>query len=338
MKDYTLDSHQLAGLRVRHKRCRDKNQADRIKCVILLASGWSAQRVAEALMMDEQTARRIFDRFKKGGPDALAEQRGGSEAWLSEQEQRQLSASVEQLCFENAAQVVAFVAEHYDVHYSERGMIALLHRLGFSYKLTTPVPCKADTEAQEAFIAEHEKLLEEKAPEDPVLHIDATHPTHNSVAGRCWIKKGQSKALLSNSGRHRLNIHGAVDVETQRSVVRFDETINADSVVALFQEIEKGYAKAQNIHIVCDNARYYHSKIVQAYLETSRVTVHYLPPYSPNLNLIERYWKYFKTTVQRNRFYPTFSEFKAACRAFFDNHAAHAEDLARLLNPKFQVI
>jgi len=71
-------------------------------------------------------------------------------------------------------------------------------------------------------------------------------------------------------------------------VVRFDDTINADSTIALFKQLEVLYPIAVWIDIICDNARYDRSKAVQDYLKTSRIQLIFLPPYAPNLNLIER--------------------------------------------------
>ena len=87
------------------------------------------------------------------------------------------------------------------------------------------------------------------------------------------------------------------------TTVRYDDTINAHFTIALFQQIEAQHAHAGNIHIVCDNARYYRSRLVPAYLENSKIQLEFLPPYAPNLNLIERYWKFFERKVRFGRYY-----------------------------------
>ena len=92
------------------------------------------------------------------------------------------------------------------------------------------------------------------------------------------------------------------------------------------------------IYVICDNARYYRSKAVQAYLKTSRIKLVFLPPYAPNLNLIERLWKFFKKQVLYNRYYETFAEFKAACEAFFSNPSQYEGQLRSLLTENFAVI
>ena len=83
------------------------------------------------------------------------------------------------------------------------------------------------------------------------------------------------------------------------------------------RRLEARHRKAKAIYVYCDNARYYRSRLVQAYLARSKIKLIFLPPYCPNLNLIERLWKYFRKQVLYNRYYEHFAEFKAACEGFF---------------------
>jgi len=79
--------------------------------------------------------------------------------------------------------------------------------------------------------------------------------------------------------------------------VRFDDTINTESTIALFEQLEQLNVLAVCIYVICDNARYYRSKAVREYLKTSRIELVFLPPYSPNLNHIEQLWKFFKMAL-----------------------------------------
>lgn len=168
--------------------------------------------------------------------------------------------------------------------------------------------------------------------------MDATHPHHNPVLGCGWIKRGQEHAIPSNTGRRRLNINGAIDLEGLQPVVRFDDTINGASTVALFEQLEAANPQAERVYVICDNARYYRSKEVTHYLENSKIELVFLPSYSPNLNLIERFWKFFKEKVLYNSYYPTFDEFETACKEFFRNAGSYARELRSLLTENFQVI
>jgi transposase len=121
-------------------------------------------------------------------------------------------------------------------------------------------------------------------------------------------------------------------------VVRFDDTIDADSTIALLKQLEEVNLAATWIYVVCDNARYYPSKAVKPYLETSRIKLVFLPAYAPNLNLIERFWKFFKKKILYNRYFEAFDEFRKACEEFFQNPSQYKRELRSLLTENFAII
>ena len=90
--------------------------------------------------------------------------------------------------------------------------------------------------------------------------------------------------------------------------------------------------------MIWDNARYYRSKAVQEYLETSRNKLVFLPPYAPNLNLMERLCKLFKKKTLYNRYFETFAEFKSTCEAFFANPDKHQPKMRSLLTENFEIV
>lgn len=100
-------------------------------------------------------------------------------------------------------------------------------------------------------------------------------------------------------------------------LIQEDQTLNAESTKRFFQRIEEAYPGKRKIHVFCDNAPYYRNKAVKDYLEKSRIVLHFLPPYSPNLNPIERLWKWMKERVIYNTYYECFEEFKSAIVGFF---------------------
>jgi transposase len=339
MKNYTLPAHELAQLRLEHRTTKEKRHADRLKAVFLLGSGWSPQQVAEALLIDPDSVRNHFKRYQHGGVRGLLSMayRGG-ETWLNTEQFIELDLHVRQTLHLAAKDVIRYVEERWGIRYSERGMRTLLGRLGYVYKKPKLVPGKANAEDQRTFLDSYEKLKENKAPEDPIYFMDATHPRHNPVLGYGWIQRGTEHEIPSNTGRDRLNINGAIDLERLEPVVRFDDTINAASTTALFEQIEDANPESQRIYVICDNAGYYRSKEVGHFLETSKIELVFLPPYSPNLNLIERFWKFFKKQVLYNTYYETFSKFKKACVQFFQNSNAYAAQLRSLLTENFQII
>jgi transposase len=321
-----------------HRSLHDKRQADRVKAVIALARGWSAAEVAEILLIDEKTSRHYFERYLQGGCDALrTDHHPGAEPKLDEHQLRELDAALQEQIMPDAKAVIAYIKKQYGVRYSVSGMVDLLHRLGFSYKKPTHVPGKQDPAQQQAFIEEYERLRAEKAENDPVYFADATHPQHNSIPSYGWMKKGQEKELKANCGRQRLNINGGLDIETMEPVTGFYDTINADTTIDLFTKIEAKHPEAETIYIIVDNARYYRSGVLSEALGSSKIKLIFLPPYSPNLNLIERYWKFFKKNVVNNRYYETFAEFTEACKSFFRKRKKYLPELQTLLTENFHI-
>jgi len=339
MNDYSLSNQELHDLQILHRELIEKRQADRVKAVVLLGTSWKPTQVAAALMMDRSTIRRYFRDYKKGGVDKLLEthylcHRG----YLSFEQEQELDTYLQEHLHITAKSVVTYVDEHWGIYYSESGMTDLLHRLGYVYKKPKLVPGKADAQAQEDFLDRYEDLKENQSEHEVILFMDAVHPQHNPVMACGWIKQGQDFQVPSNTGRKRLNINGAVNVDTMNMIMRYDDTINAQSTILLFDQIANVYPDAPKITIICDNARYYRSKLVNAYLENARIELLFLPAYAPNLNLIERYWKYFKKMILYNRYYETFKEFKQACENFFENPDSHLPALRTLLAENFQII
>lgn len=338
MEGFTLTVVQERGLREAHRRTRDKREADRIKAVVLLGTGWTQKQVATALFLDEDTLRRYVDSYQQGGVERLVKMEYcGSEPMLSQSQLSQLEVQVSETIYLRVEEVVMYVKGQYAVEYSVNGMTDLLHRMGFTYKKPKVVPGKAQRANQEQFLREYEQLKENKGKNDPIYFMDAVHPQHNTVAGYGWIKRGVEKEIKSNTGRQRLNINGAIDVQTMMAVTRTDETINAQSTLELFKQLEAQHPEATAIHVICDNARYYHCHLVAQFLVGSKVKLMFLPPYSPNLNLIERLWKYFRKTVLHNRYYEKFQQFKDACEGFFSNLGSHTDALRSLLVENFHL-
>jgi len=130
----------------------------------------------------------------------------------------------------------------------------------------------------------------------------------------------------------------AIDITTMAAEVRMDDTINGESTLALIQQIEAKHPHCPFIPIICDNASYYRSKAVRAYLKTSRAELIFLPPYSPNLNLIERLWRFMKREILYGTYYATFKEFKTACDKFFRELGSYESKLRSLLTENFQIL
>lgn len=340
MRGLELTAHEVQCLRVAHRACRERRLADRIKAVVLLGTGWRLADVAEALLLDEDTVHQYVQLYQQGGVDKLLTmQYQGSQPKLTPEQLKQLDHHLEEHLYGRVQDIVAYVQAEFGVLYSIPGMTDLLARLDYVYKKPKRLPGKhPDLQTQLAFHAQYQALKESKGKDDPIYFMDGTHPQHNSVAAYGWIKRGTEKTLQSNTGRKRVNLNGAIDIEQLEVVTEFGEAVNAQSTLALFKQIESRHPRARRIYIVCDNARYYRCRLVMEYLRGSKIVLIFLPPYSPNLNLIERLWKYFRKQILYNRYYERFGDFETACRSFFGRITEHATALRTLLAENFQIV
>ncbi len=339
MKTFTLTEAQTNELRRAHRSATNKRDADRIKAVYLLSRGKSPREIAEVLMLDEDTVGNYRKRYAAGGVAGLLKDAyWGSEPMLSCTEMEELANHLEAYTYLTVESIAEYVNQTYKVSYSVSGMRQLLHRLNFVYKKAKAVPGKANAELQRTYLALLEKTLAQKGANDVHYYLDGVHPQHNTQLAYGWVKKGQDKLVKSNSGRQRININGALNAETLEVVIRTDDTINAQSTLKLFEALEKKHPNSDAIFITLDNARYYKNKLVTEYLETSKIKLLFLPSYSPNLNLIERLWKFMRKTILYNHYYEKFSEFKTAVMQFFADMAQYSDKLATLLTRNFQII
>lgn len=307
-----LDREQLKR---QHKQERDKRICDRIKAILLSDEGWSAEDIARVLLISDQAVRNHVEDYKAS--NKLKPNSGGSEEKLNKKHTEKLEAHLQEHTYLYIKDIIAYVQVAFGVTYTVPGLRNWLQRHGFSYKKPAIVPGKANKEQQQAWLDEYEKLRQGLPADESICFIDGVHPTHNVQPAYGWIKRGVRKEIPANTGRSRLNLSGIIDVTTHSLMVQEDKTLNAENTICFFRKIEEAYPAKVKVHIFCDNAPYYRNCAVREYLKTSKIFLHFLPPYSPNLNPIERLWKWMKERVIYNTYYEHFEEFKQAIFGFF---------------------
>lgn len=190
-------------------------------------------------------------------------------------------------------------------------IIKLLKRLGMEYRKPKALPRKLDPAKQAAFIKQYEDLLKGLADDETVMFADAVHPTHEARPAGCWAPKGQKIVIGQTSGRDRLNIHGAVDLETGNTRMIEVLTVNALRTIALSMAIEIMYPFKRWIHVFLDNARYHHAGMAKEWLARPgcRIKRHFMATYCPHLDPIERLWGVMHKNVTHNKSYTKFNDF-----------------------------
>src|ERR1700730_3827090 len=247
-------------------------------------------------------------------------------------------------------QIGAWIETEFGLVYESRsGLIALLHRLGLEYHKPDVIPRKLDEEKQKEFIESYNKLLNSLTDNEAVVFADAVHPTHAARPAGCWAPSREKLAIEQTSGRQRINIHGAIDLQTGQTQMIEALTIDAASTIRLLESIEALYPMLVLIHVFLDNARYHHAKLVREWLARPgcRIKLHFIPPYCPHLNPIERLWGLMHRNVTHNKCYATCGQFADVTLDFLRDKVPKnwrsfrdsVTDNFRVINPKdFRVL
>lgn len=215
---------------------------------------------------------------------------------------------------------------------------AWMLRHGLRYRKTGQVPAKADRVAQEAFVGERLAPLVTKAESGEIhlLFLDAAHFVMGVFL--CFLWSAKRVFIKSSPGRKRYNVLGAVDAVTKHILTLTNEgRIDAAALVEFLYRIRIYYHDMKPIYIVLDNARYQKTQWVRYLAFQLNIKLVYLPPYSPNLNIIERLWKWVKKEALYAKYYEKFEAFKKGIDLAIDmaNHS-HKKKIESLLNLKFQ--
>ncbi len=334
-----LDPARRKELKQLRKQCRDSKVHVKLSTILMLDAQYTPAQIEECLGVDITTVYRYAKEFnQKDITDFLTSNHVAYAGKLNEKQEKELAKEVEENLYLSSKEVVAYILRKFGIPYTEKGVVKLLHRLGFSYKKTKQVPAKAKSEEQQSFIEEFTALLENE-PDTVVYFNDGVHPQYNTRPEYGWIRKGKEYEMPSNPGRERVNITGALNARDVSDVLAVEgDAVNAQTTIALWEEAEKKHPGKQITHI-CDNARYYRCKLLEQWLkEHPNSKVIYLPAYSPNLNLIERLWKFMKKEVINSFYYETKEAFRQSILNFFKNISHYKGPLTTLLTLKFRVV
>jgi len=325
--------------------------ARRANALVLLDQGMSCEATAKVLLLDDDTVRTWFRLYREDGTDGLS---GfgyeGSDGHLNARQREELKTWISDTLPRTTRHVGVWIEQEFGIVYQSRsGLVSLLHRLGMEHRKPRAVSQKLDVAEQSAFIDAYETLMNKLPDDETVMFVDAVHPTHAVRPVGCWAPKDTKVAVDQTSGRRRMNIHGAIDLETGQTSIREVLTVDAMSTIALLMAIETLYPTMRLIHVFLDNARYHHAKLVREWLDQPgrRIKLHFVPAYCPHLNPIERLWGLMHKNVTHNRCYATFNEFCDAMLGFlkedvpknWKNLCDDVSDNFRVISPKdFRVL
>ena len=201
------------------------------------------------------------------------------------------------------------------------------------------MPAKADPIAQKQF---HDDTLQPLlkaavAGKRTVFFVDAAHFVRGAFLAYLWCYVRW--IVPTGAGRQRYSVLGALDAVSRALVCETtDGTVDQVTVGRLLLKIRDAHPQGP-ISVVGDNARYQHTAIVRGIAAYARIDLVYLPPYSPNLNLIERVWKFVKKEALANRTFADYPAFKAAIDATLGQlGTTHRNSMTTLLTHRFETL
>jgi transposase len=225
-------------------------------------------------------------------------------------------------------------------------MRKLLKRLGCSFHKVSAFLFKADQDKQKEFIDEYEK--DKKTAQQEAWRryfLDGVHPLYGlEVIFYCWLLTGQRFEVGVGGGRKRLNILGAYCPDDQEYLDRryTDKNLTAQSLIELFTLMMEKHPETKCFRIYLDNARYHHANALKDWIEQVKkergvfFDLKHLPAYSPNLNLIERLWKFLRKEALQ-KWHPTFEDMQQAVADVLDNLHRYKAELTTLMTEKFHL-
>ena len=335
MKRIRLSPDEKYALELRHRQCKNVKELDRIKAILLRSEGWTVPMIAQALRIHESTVTRHLNDYREG---KLTIESGGSTSLLNKIQTEELAIHLESNTYQSTAEIIAYVKDKYGIAYSIPGMNKWLHRNSFSYKKPKGYPYKASQEQQEQFINTYEKLKNTIDPDDSIMFMDSCHPSMATKITHGWIKKGQSKAIETTVSRTRINLIGALDLaKISEPVVGSYTTVDGESIVDFLHQLRKYSGVVGTIHLILDRAGYHCcAEVIEASKKLNMKLLH-LPPYSPNLNPIERLWKVMNEHARNNKFFKTAEEFRQSITNFFQKTLREiSSSLHTRINDNFQ--
>ena len=346
MKPIVLTPEQHKEIARRRKETLDRRIYQRLTAVLAISAGKSRDEGAEWLGICLSQLGEWLRVFRNEGLDALCNLHyQGDPGKLAPHQVQQLKTEVSTGCFRNSNQIRHWLDETFGVIYSSSGVKDLLGRVGISYHKVTGFLWKADPDQQEAFVKKYQRQ-KANAHRQEVGHtrryfVDACHPIWGlNLVFSCWLLLGQRLLVGMGGGRKRLNILGAYCPDDQEYLdLRLTrDNINGEQFINLLRVLRERHPETKRFLLYLDNAAYYGKPVVLQWLKRHpEFDLEPVPPYSPNVNLIERLWKLLKQKAL-GRWHQTFESMEQAIGAVLDHLDQYREELATLMVDEFHII
>ena len=343
---FPLDPQQRKGIARRRQQTRDHRLGMRLSALLWRDEGKTESDIAHLLGVCERTVRNWLRLYRKKGLDALCTLHyQGDPGELTSSQAEQLKAEIRTGRFRCARQVREWIQATFGIAYSFSGTKRLLERLGCSFHKTTGFLFKAKRGQQEEFVQKYAADRPAEGASTRRYFVDACHPIWGlELVYSCWLLRGQRFLVGMGGGRKRLNILGAYSPQDQEYLdLRVPKgTIAAAQVIELLTRMRERHPGTKKFILYLDNARYQHARVVREWVEARKTqgvefVLEFLPPYSPNLNLIERLWKFLRKHALQ-QWHASYEAMQAAVARVLDHLEDYWEELTALMTERFHLV
>jgi transposase len=313
----------------------------RMEVLYLKSQGLPHQEICRLCHISKVTLSHYLKQYQEGGAERLKQLNYQGQPSALNAHQDTIEAYFRQHPPHTISQAQAEIQRLTGIQRQPTQVRAFLKRIGMRCRKVKAVPGKAVEPDQLAEVEAFEqdqlqpRLAEAKAGVRQVFFVDAAHFVHQSFLGFLW--SFTQLWIPSPSGRKRFNVLGALNAVTHEVITVTNETyINSESVCALLWKLAN-LGLEGTLTIVLDNARYQRCELVKNYAEVLGIELLFLPSYSPQLNLIERLWRFVRKECLYAQHYSDFQSFKQAIDHCIQTAPTlHREKLATLMTWKFQ--
>lgn len=312
------------ALAIEFEKNRNLGGSLRILAIKARAAGDSVEKIADMVRTTGETVRNWINDFLHQGVRSFTPKTSqGRPRSLTSQEEKVLIKTLENPPSSagfsggswNAKKVRQFILDKFKKKFSKKYIPELLKKLGLTFKKArVQVRGKNEILREQWLDLVWPKIVETAELQDGhILFGDSAHFSIFGTSGYTWAPKNAECIVESTGSKKGLHVIGAINYKTSNThAMILEDMVDEGAFICFLKMILSETRK--HIHLIVDNAGYHKSKKVKEFgaKHSKRLTIHYLPPYSPDFNPIEGLWKKIKSETTHNVYFPTLEELKGA--------------------------
>jgi putative transposase len=312
----------------RWRKSRDTIEVTRCRILLLLDDGLAPTEVSRILECDRSLVYKTVYRFDEHGEEGLADRRFTPKPRKVTEELLNrllflLDKSPRDFGWQRSTWSLELMAKQIDrelaVQLSPSHIRALLLDMGCRRGRARP-GLRIPVRGRRRILAQIMRLVNRSSSRQEVFYVDEADVDLNPRIGSCYMRKGRQTVVLTPGKNQKRYLAGALNART--GTVLYAESLrkNSSLFVALLERLTATYRRAEKIHLILDNYIIHKSRQTLKWIAQygSRIALHFLPPYSPEHNVIERLWKQMHDHVTRNHRHTTMDSLMAAIFEFLE--------------------